>query len=94
MSQSTARRPPRDPAAPKRNMSAYLLYQNAMRDTFKQQNPGMTFGQLSKYTSAMYAEMQQLVHTDGGLVNLVFNNFVDAHAANLGSCRIRKIIAI
>ena len=30
-------RPPRDPAAPKRNMSAYLLYQNAMRDTFKQQ---------------------------------------------------------
>lgn len=56
-SASAARRPPRDPAAPKRNMSAYLLYQNAMRDTFKQQNPGMTFGQLSKYTSAMYAEM-------------------------------------
>lgn len=53
----STRRPPRDPAAPKRNMSAYLLYQNAMRDTFKQQNPGMTFGQLSKYTSAMYAEM-------------------------------------
>jgi len=38
-------------------MSAYLLYQNAMRDTFKAQNPGMTFGQLAKYTSAMYAEM-------------------------------------
>lgn len=33
----STRRPPRDPAAPKRNMSAYLLYQNAMRDTFKQQ---------------------------------------------------------
>lgn len=33
----SSRRPPRDPAAPKRNMSAYLLYQNAMRDTFKQQ---------------------------------------------------------
>jgi hypothetical protein len=47
----------RDPNAPKRNLSAYLLYQNAMRDTFKGQNPGMTFGQLSKYTSAMYAEM-------------------------------------
>lgn len=53
----SSRRPPRDPGAPKRNMSAYLLYQNAMRDTFKQQNPGMTFGQLSKFTSAMYAEM-------------------------------------
>lgn len=47
----------RDPAAPKRNMSAYLLYQNAMRDQFKAINPGMTFGQLAKYTSAMYAEM-------------------------------------
>jgi hypothetical protein len=48
---------PRDPNAPKRNKSAYLLYQNAMRDTFKQQNPGMSFGALSKYTSAMYAEL-------------------------------------
>ena len=28
-----------------------------MRETFKQQNPGMSFGQLAKYTSAMYAEL-------------------------------------
>jgi hypothetical protein len=34
---SSSRKVPRDPGAPKRNMSAYLLYQNAMRDTFKQQ---------------------------------------------------------
>jgi len=47
----------RDPGAPKRNMSTYLLYQNAMRDQFKAINPGMTFGQLAKYTSAMYAKM-------------------------------------
>lgn len=47
----------KDPNAPKRNQSAYLLYQNGMRNTFKTQNPGMTFGQLAKYTSAMYAEM-------------------------------------
>lgn len=47
----------RDPNAPKRNMSAYLMYQNAMRETFRSQNPGMTFGQLAKFTSAMYAEM-------------------------------------
>ena len=33
--------------------------------------------------AAMYAEMQQLVHDDGGLVNLVFNNYVDVHAATL-----------
>ena len=50
-------KPQRDPNAPKRNLSAYLLYQNAMRNTFKEQNPGMTFGQLAKYTSAMYSEM-------------------------------------
>eukprot|EP00978_Attheya_sp_CCMP212_P009707 scaffold23104_cov56-Attheya_sp.AAC.4 len=48
---------PRDPHAPKRNVSAYLMYQNAMREPFKAQNPGMTFGQLSKYTSACYAEL-------------------------------------
>jgi len=51
------KKPSRDPGAPKRNLSAYLLYQNAMREQFKAANPGMTFGQLSKYTSAMYAEM-------------------------------------
>lgn len=33
--------------------------------------------------SGMYAEMQQLVHDDGGLVNIVFNNFVDAHVNTL-----------
>jgi hypothetical protein len=44
----------RDPSAPKRSMSAYLLFQNAMRDQFRRENPGMTFGQLAKYTSAMY----------------------------------------
>ena len=38
----------RDPTAPKRNTSTYLLYQNAMRDQFKAINPGMTFGQLAK----------------------------------------------
>ena len=47
----------RDPNAPKRNISAYLLYQNAQRNTFMAQNPGMSFGQLAKYTSAMYAEL-------------------------------------
>jgi peptide/nickel transport system substrate-binding protein len=33
--------------------------------------------------AAMYAEMQQLVHDDGGLINMVFNSFVDAHSATL-----------
>lgn len=50
-------KPDRDPGAPKRNLSAYLLYQNGMREHFKAQNPDMSFGQLSKYTSAMYAQL-------------------------------------
>jgi high mobility group protein B2 len=52
-----AKKNSRDAGAPKRNMSAYLLYQNAMREQFKALNPGMTFGQLAKYTSAMYSEL-------------------------------------
>jgi len=47
----------RDANAPKRNMSAYLLYQNAMRNQFRKDNPGMTFGQLAKYTSHMYKNL-------------------------------------
>jgi len=47
----------KDVNAPKRNISAYLHYQNAMRDQFKLENPSMTFGEIRKYTSAMYAEM-------------------------------------
>mmetsp|Transcript_6374 Transcript_6374/g.12012 ORF Transcript_6374/g.12012 Transcript_6374/m.12012 type:complete len:402 (+) Transcript_6374:533-1738(+) len=53
----TTQKKQRDPMAPKRNLSAYLLYQNAMRDQFKADNPGMTFGQLSKYTSHMYKSL-------------------------------------
>ena len=34
--------------------------------------------------AGMYAEMQQLLHDDGGLVNLVFNSYVEAHSNNLG----------
>ena len=34
--------------------------------------------------AAMYGEMQQLVHDDGGVVNLVFNSYVDAHSNTLG----------
>ena len=50
-------KPEKDPNAPKRNMSAYLPYQNAMREQFKRENPGMTFGQLAKFTSHMYKNL-------------------------------------
>ncbi len=47
-SSSNVNKTTRDPNAPKRNMSAYLLYQNCMREQFKAHNPGMTFGQVSE----------------------------------------------
>uniref|UniRef100_A0A7S4JYU2 HMG box domain-containing protein n=1 Tax=Odontella aurita TaxID=265563 RepID=A0A7S4JYU2_9STRA len=47
----------RDPNAPKRNLTAFFLYQNAMRDTLRERNPGMSFGHLAKYCAAMYEEM-------------------------------------
>jgi peptide/nickel transport system substrate-binding protein len=28
----------------------------------------------------MYAEMQQLLHDDGGLIVMMFNNYVSAHS--------------
>ena len=57
MTKYSSKKTARDPNAPKRSLSCYLLYQNAMRSTFKQQNPNMTFGELAKFTSASYAAM-------------------------------------
>jgi len=53
----------RDPNAPKRNLSAYLLYQNAMREQFKADKPNATFGELSKYTSQVNTFMIHSIQT-------------------------------
>jgi hypothetical protein len=68
----TKNRPNRDPNAPKRNKSAYLIFQNEQREYFKSANPGLSFGDLSKMTSAMYqtlsaeqkAELQRKAELD------------------------------
>ncbi len=36
-----------------------------------------------KKRAGMYAEMQQLIHDDGGVVVIVFNNYVEAHSKKL-----------
>src|SRR4029079_18216786 len=36
-----------------------------------------------KKRAGMYTEMQQLVHEDGGVIVIVFNNYVDAHTKKL-----------
>ena len=41
-----------------------------------------------KKRAEMYAEMQQLVHDDGGVIVLVFNNLVEAHSTKLGHAEI------
>jgi len=47
----------RDPGAPKRNRSSYMLYQNSMRETFKKDDPKMKLGELAKKTSFMYSNL-------------------------------------
>lgn len=47
----------RDKNAPKRNLTAYLLFQNAMRERIRQKHPAATFGELSKITSVMYKQL-------------------------------------
>lgn len=34
--------------------------------------------------AAMYAECQQLIHTDGGVINFMFSHFVSAHSKKVG----------
>ena len=36
-----------------------------------------------KKRAGMYAEMQQLLHDDGGVIVLVFNNYVEANSKKL-----------
>lgn len=42
------KKPKRDPSAPKRNMSAFMLYSNAHRTPIKEANPEATFGEIGR----------------------------------------------
>ncbi|KAL3822817.1 hypothetical protein ACHAXA_005982 [Cyclostephanos tholiformis] len=44
----------KDPNAPKRSLSAFVLYCNAARDDFRVENPDLTFGELAKLLSAKF----------------------------------------
>lgn len=41
----------KDPNAPKRNMSAFFLYSNEVRNRIKEDNPGIKFGDVAKIIS-------------------------------------------
>ncbi|KAI6642808.1 High mobility group nhp1 [Pyricularia oryzae] len=42
------RRAKKDPMAPKRGLSAYMFFANEQRDNVREENPGVTFGQVGK----------------------------------------------
>ncbi|BCS22451.1 high-mobility group nucleosome-binding protein [Aspergillus puulaauensis] len=44
----TGGRKKKDPNAPKRGLSAYMFFANDNRDKVREENPGITFGQVGK----------------------------------------------
>ncbi|KAK5940048.1 Non-histone chromosomal protein 6 [Knufia obscura] len=42
------KRAKKDPNAPKRGLSAYMFFANDQRDTVREENPGISFGQVGK----------------------------------------------
>ncbi|KAK0633336.1 high mobility group box domain-containing protein [Podospora aff. communis PSN243] len=42
------RRGKKDPNAPKRGLSAYMFFANEQRDNVREENPGVSFGQVGK----------------------------------------------
>jgi len=38
----------KNPLAPKRGLSAYMFFANEQRDNVREENPGITFGQVGK----------------------------------------------
>lgn len=49
----------KDPNAPKRNMSAYFIYSNAVRASVKVANPDASFGDIAKIISAQYKQLSE-----------------------------------
>jgi HMG (high mobility group) box len=54
-----AKKAKKDPAAPKRNMSAYFLYSIAARPVVKEENPEATFGDIARLISAKFKALSE-----------------------------------
>lgn len=48
---------PKDPNAPKRNLSSYMIFAQEHRAEIKEQNPGCTFGELNKLLGHSYQNL-------------------------------------
>ncbi|KAI9815285.1 MAG: Non-histone chromosomal protein 6 [Pycnora praestabilis] len=44
----TTEKKKKDPNAPKRGLSAYMFFANEQRDNVREENPGISFGQVGK----------------------------------------------
>ncbi|KAI8609794.1 high mobility group box domain-containing protein, partial [Chytriomyces sp. MP71] len=51
----------KDPNAPKKAVSAYLLFANDNRARIKEENPSATFGEIGKYLGAEWKEASEAV---------------------------------
>ena len=49
----------KDPNMPKRPKTAFFIYSNDVREKVRQDNPGITFGDISRVISTMWKEMDQ-----------------------------------
>ena len=47
----------RDPQAPKKCLSAYMLFQSAHREAYRIQNPTWSIGEIAKHASAEYSKL-------------------------------------
>lgn len=49
----------KDPNAPKRGMSAFMIYANEVRNEVKNDNPGITFGELGKMLGELWRGLSE-----------------------------------
>ncbi|ORX70133.1 hypothetical protein DL89DRAFT_267350 [Linderina pennispora] len=51
------KRTKKDPNAPKRALSAYMMYSQANRDRVRKENPDATFGEIGKFLGAEWSKL-------------------------------------
>jgi len=54
-----AKKKKKDPNAPKKAMSSFMLFSNAIRAQVKEENPGLTFGDTAKHIGKRFRELLQ-----------------------------------
>ncbi|KAN0083057.1 High mobility group box domain containing protein [Elaphomyces granulatus] len=50
----------KDPNAPKRGLSAYMFFANEQRDVVREENPGISFGQVGKLLGEKWKALNEV----------------------------------